>query len=340
MITLGPLTIYPQGLFLLLAIVVASYLFWRGGIKAKFPEEELFDFILLTLVGGLLGGRFFYFLFAKNLTVGNFLWAFQIWRESGTLWFGAMLGGFLLGSLFAYHHRRPLLKIWDLAVLPLLLGQGLILIPNPISGSLIWGLGSLGSLYLRSFNLPDGLLLVYYLFFVSVARFVGEFWVTKKFYLGGVNVNQFFAVLLFVSGVVLWRKVFDWSDMRRIKFEGIKPIRAWLSREEKKISEQEQRLKAGDPLLEPGRTQSNPEMVAEAEEEIGHRRMEAVAAVLKGRLSQVKRALVRVKSGKYGVCETCGQTIDPARLKVDPSVTLCVDCQERKEQQTKPQGGG
>lgn len=341
MIALGPLTIYSQGIFLLIAAAVSSYLFWREGTKAKFSEEELFDFILLTLVGGLVGGRFLYFLLQKERTLSNFFKVFVLWEAGGTFWFGALLAGFLVGSLFAKKRHWSLLKIWDLAVPPILLAQALITLPTHLLGALIIGLGSLGGWYLSSLKLGDGLLLVYYLFFVSLTKFAGEYFNVKKIYFWGLNVNLLFAVLLFLAAVILSRRIFATADMKKIRFkpkEALSQIKALLSREEKEIHAQEQRLKAGDPLFEPGRTQSNPELVAEAEEEIGHRRVEAAAAVLKGRLSQVKRALARVKRGKYGVCEVCGQAIDSARLKVDPSVTLCIDCQERKEQQT-PQGG-
>ena len=46
-------------------------------------------------------------------------------------------------------------------------------------------------------------------------------------------------------------------------------------------------------------------------------------------LKQVEGALVRFKQGTYGLCEHCGDEIDPARLKALPYVTLCLHCQQR-----------
>jgi RNA polymerase-binding protein DksA len=46
-------------------------------------------------------------------------------------------------------------------------------------------------------------------------------------------------------------------------------------------------------------------------------------------LSQVQDALERFEQGTYGVCERCGDEIDPARLKALPYVTLCLRCQQR-----------
>ena len=49
-------------------------------------------------------------------------------------------------------------------------------------------------------------------------------------------------------------------------------------------------------------------------------------------LIQVDAALARFEEGAYGVCERCGQQIDPARLKALPYATLCMNCQQRLEQ--------
>ena len=49
-------------------------------------------------------------------------------------------------------------------------------------------------------------------------------------------------------------------------------------------------------------------------------------------LIQVDAALARFEEGAYGVCERCGQQIDPARLKALPYATLCMNCQQRSEQ--------
>ncbi len=42
---------------------------------------------------------------------------------------------------------------------------------------------------------------------------------------------------------------------------------------------------------------------------------------------KIEAALERLDAGKYGVCERCGQPINPRRLEALPYVTLCVNCQ-------------
>lgn len=48
-------------------------------------------------------------------------------------------------------------------------------------------------------------------------------------------------------------------------------------------------------------------------------------------LGQVEGALERFSKGAYGLCEKCGEAIDPARLEALPYATLCVRCQQHYE---------
>ncbi|MFQ6057263.1 MAG: TraR/DksA family transcriptional regulator [Anaerolineae bacterium] len=48
-------------------------------------------------------------------------------------------------------------------------------------------------------------------------------------------------------------------------------------------------------------------------------------------LEQVEEALRRFEEGTYGICEQCGEQIDPARLRALPYATLCFDCQQHRE---------
>lgn len=58
---------------------------------------------------------------------------------------------------------------------------------------------------------------------------------------------------------------------------------------------------------------------------------QAMHLAARRRLAQAEMALARLEAGTYGVCQECGQLIDPARLEIVPSTTLCVDCQRRAE---------
>jgi DnaK suppressor protein len=53
-------------------------------------------------------------------------------------------------------------------------------------------------------------------------------------------------------------------------------------------------------------------------------------------MRDVQHALERLSRGAYGICEDCGEPIAPARLRVMPQATLCIDCQARREKMQPP----
>jgi len=55
------------------------------------------------------------------------------------------------------------------------------------------------------------------------------------------------------------------------------------------------------------------------------------ASAKRKRLEDIDRALSRIESGKFGVCESCGKDIPPKRLERLPDANLCVPCKELEE---------
>lgn len=47
-------------------------------------------------------------------------------------------------------------------------------------------------------------------------------------------------------------------------------------------------------------------------------------------LAEVEHALEKYEAGTYGVCDLCGQPIEPARLEALPQASLCLDCKARQ----------
>ena len=58
--------------------------------------------------------------------------------------------------------------------------------------------------------------------------------------------------------------------------------------------------------------------------------VEALANSLVETLTEVEHALAKFEDGKYGVCESCGQPIAPARLEAKPAARLCMDCASKR----------
>jgi DnaK suppressor protein len=50
------------------------------------------------------------------------------------------------------------------------------------------------------------------------------------------------------------------------------------------------------------------------------------------KVEALEEALQRLDEGDYGICESCGQAIDPARLRVLPRTSMCIECARKAEQ--------
>ncbi len=61
----------------------------------------------------------------------------------------------------------------------------------------------------------------------------------------------------------------------------------------------------------------------------------ALIQSLQGKLKSIDHAVQTAKSGKYGICQNCGEPIDPARLDILPQAIYCLRCQRQFERQTR-----
>ena len=53
-------------------------------------------------------------------------------------------------------------------------------------------------------------------------------------------------------------------------------------------------------------------------------------------IGEIHEALARVKEGEYGICQECGEEIGLARLRAQPTATLCVHCKALFEDMGRP----
>ncbi|MGP1508568.1 MAG: TraR/DksA family transcriptional regulator [Sphaerochaeta sp.] len=68
-----------------------------------------------------------------------------------------------------------------------------------------------------------------------------------------------------------------------------------------------------------------------ASDDLASKKMEAIGKMDAGRLNAVNQALVRIRNGKYGVCEMCGKKIPEDRLRAIPYALLCLPCKKKSE---------
>ena len=110
----------------------------------------------------------------------------------------------------------------------------------------------------------------------------------------------------------------------------------YLLSEEKRLVEEERKLAEQDPFLVAERDVDNAETLDEAGEQTGHERVAAEREAVKRLLDETRLALSKLKAGRYGICDECGEMIDQARLKAHPQAQYCLRCENKLQGEGTP----
>jgi RNA polymerase-binding transcription factor DksA len=79
------------------------------------------------------------------------------------------------------------------------------------------------------------------------------------------------------------------------------------------------RMHGADPLV--------PDFADQAVQTQNDETLEAIGAAAQEEVLQIDHALQRIDMGTYGVCENCGESIAPERLRVVPYASRCSRCE-------------
>lgn len=99
----------------------------------------------------------------------------------------------------------------------------------------------------------------------------------------------------------------------------------------KLLEKRKKEITKEDPFKDLSRIDDNAALDIEADEQVGHARSFAIRKEIGRGIVQIRKALSRVKIGKYGICDDCGQMIDTDRLMVYPEATLCTKDAGKRE---------
>ncbi|PJC79613.1 hypothetical protein CO009_04235 [Candidatus Shapirobacteria bacterium CG_4_8_14_3_um_filter_35_11] len=92
----------------------------------------------------------------------------------------------------------------------------------------------------------------------------------------------------------------------------------------------QKKIKESDPFSDEQRTRDNS-FEEDLDEQVGHFESEVKAGFVKRQIVELRKALTRIKIGKYGICEKCKKSIDTDRLAIKPETTLCLMCEKNEE---------
>jgi DnaK suppressor protein len=123
----------------------------------------------------------------------------------------------------------------------------------------------------------------------------------------------------------------DGRDILAIPANLLAPIGRFLQGRLRSLEKRKKEVEKEDPFENTARLVDNASPDADAAEQFGHARTSAIKEQLDKRIIQTRKALTRLKIGKYGICEDCGQMIDTDRLMIYPEATLCAKDAAKRE---------
>jgi len=109
------------------------------------------------------------------------------------------------------------------------------------------------------------------------------------------------------------------------------PVARFLTARLHTLEKRKKEISKEDPFADTSRIDDNAAPDIEADEQFGHARTSAIKKEISWNIIGIRKALTRIKIGKYGICEECGQMIDTARLIAFPEATLCTKDAMKRE---------
>lgn len=124
LIDFGIIHIRWYSFIILLAIIIAVTIIWREAVHKKFPKPFLENLVFYSLIFGILGARLYYIIFNWHYYRYHLLDIFKIW-EGGLAIHGGMIAAALFIIYYAKKYQYNALKVFDILVVGLIIGQAI-----------------------------------------------------------------------------------------------------------------------------------------------------------------------------------------------------------------------
>lgn len=118
----GSIYIYWYSVILLIAFIIGFIIFLKLGTKEGIKKDFIYDYACYLIPICLIGARIYYVIFNFDYYVYDLIGIFRVW-EGGL----AIHGGIIAGTIFTYYYAKKnnikILKILDILVISLIIGQ-------------------------------------------------------------------------------------------------------------------------------------------------------------------------------------------------------------------------
>lgn len=149
---LGFIQIYWYSVFIFIGILFGSAIIIRECRKQRINEDFIVNLIFYTIITALIGARLYYVAFNLDYYLAYPLEILEVWN-GGMAIHGGILAGLLCVFIYAKKYKAKLLKILDIIVVGLILGQAIGRWGNFFNGE---AFGSITTLeHLKALGLPE-----------------------------------------------------------------------------------------------------------------------------------------------------------------------------------------
>lgn len=240
---LGFIQIYWYSIMIALALLVGVSMILFEAKKQKMNEDEFVNLVFGAVLFGIIGARLYYVIFNWSYYSANLLEILEIWN-GGLAIHGAMIGGGLYSLYYAKKVNFNMIKVIDIIVVGLIIGQAIGRWGNFFNQEAYGGVVTLE--FLQGLHLPEfiiegmkiganyyhptflyesiwcligfvillfvrryryihiGQVTAAYMIWYGLGRFVIEGFRTDSLMLGNFRVAQIISMIMFVVGVVVF----------------------------------------------------------------------------------------------------------------------------------------
>ena len=243
-IELGPIKIYYYSVMILLGVILGTIIILKEGKRFHLSKDRISDVLFYTIIIGIIGARIYYCIFnIKYYT--NIIDILKVW-EGGLAIHGGIIAGSIFLILYTKKKELPTLRILDICVPGLLIGQALGRWGNffnqeahgpattlehlqnlHIPQFVIDGMNINGTYYMPTFFYESlwcilGLLLIliirrikkiktgqitsFYLIWYGIGRFIIESFRTDSLMMSTLKQAQIISIIMIIIGIILFIK--------------------------------------------------------------------------------------------------------------------------------------
>ena len=284
-----------------LGIFTSSFVVWFLGRRDGFVEFKLFDLFILT---SILSSMLFIF---SPFGVYSYI-------------VGALFPIFILSRFWRWSVFRVLdifSLSWSISIFVYFFGKFFVnKAPLDLIISFVYFVSVVTFTKLRDKSLKSGII---FSFFICVGVLLGVSIIRTVPYL------IFYLILVTLSTVNLYFRFKRDMPNNKLSDGLLKFFKDTLTNKEKRLDKEQKQLTEEDPYLKGDRAVGNSEELDEAIlEDLRKEDIDRQKASVNSMQVLVRKALARLKIGKYGVCEVCNNPIETARLKAYPEATTCI----------------